>query len=141
MQEPDFQTTLDRIIAKDPRYHRDAYLFVREALDYTQKTVAKNSPRTPHHVTGQELLEGIRQYALGQFGPLTTVVLETWGVSRCEDFGEIVFNLVDCQLLSKTEQDSRNDFKGVYDFYTAFREPFLPAGKRRKPVPPPPASP
>ncbi len=135
MQEPNFDQVLERILARDARYQRDAYLFLREALDFTQKKVSKENKDTVRHVTGQELLEGIREFALTQFGPMTVTVFEEWGVRRGEDFGEIVFNLVENGLLSKTEQDSRDDFKGVYNFDQAFRQPFLP--KNRLITPPP----
>ncbi|MCL5096645.1 MAG: hypothetical protein M1608_03755 [Candidatus Omnitrophica bacterium] len=129
MQEPDFGDILEKIINRDPRYARSAYLFLREALDYTQKSVSKRNQNKIRHVTGQELLAGIREYGLAQFGPMTLTVFEEWGIHRCEDFGEIVFNLVESGLLSKTESDSRDDFKGGYDFIKAFREPFLPKKK------------
>jgi uncharacterized repeat protein (TIGR04138 family) len=135
MQPSGFDEVLDKIIARDPRYHRDAYLFLREALDHTQKTVSKENKNTVRHVSGQELLSGIRDYALLQFGPMALTVLEEWGVCRGEDFGEIVFNLVDNGLLSKTPQDSREDFKGGYDFNQAFRQPFLPRQKKTAPAP------
>jgi uncharacterized repeat protein (TIGR04138 family) len=83
-------------------------------------------------VTGRELLSGIRTYALAQFGPMAMTVLDEWGVTRCEDFGEIVFNMVDAGLLSKTDSDSREDFQGGYSFDEAFRNPFLPQGKLPK---------
>jgi uncharacterized repeat protein (TIGR04138 family) len=133
MQEQNFDDLLEEVIARDQRYHRGAYLFLREALDYTQKKMTKSSKVALRHVTGQELLEGIREYGLSQFGPMTLDVFEEWHVRACEDFGEIVFNLVECGLLSKTENDSRADFKGGYGFYQAFREPFLPESKRTKP--------
>lgn len=133
MQEQNFDTLLEAILARDPRYPRPAYLFLREALDYTQKKQAKTNQNALRHVTGQELLEGIREYGLSQFGPMTLDVFEEWGLRSGEDFGEIVFNLVDCGLLSKTEKDSREDFKGGYDFYQALREPFLPAAKKLRP--------
>src|SRR5215475_8504898 len=101
MQEASFEEGLEKIRAKDPRYARDAYLFVREALDHTHKTIVKGSVR---HVTGQELLAGIRDLALTQFGPMAMTVLEEWGVRACEDFGEIVFNMVEGELLAKTEK-------------------------------------
>jgi uncharacterized repeat protein (TIGR04138 family) len=129
MQEPNFDQVLETILARDPRYPREAYLFLREALDFTQKNISKENKDTVRHVTGQELLEGIREYALAQFGPMTLTVFEEWGVRRGEDFGEIVFNLVENRLLSKTDQDSRDDFKGVYDFTQAFRQPFLPKNR------------
>lgn len=130
----DVEQTLDAILAKDTRYHRDAYYFVRDALDVAQKKFAKAGGRAgkdkPAHVSGQQLLEGIRAHALEQFGPLTLMVLEEWGIRRGEDFGEIVFNMVESSLLGKTENDSRDDFKGGYDFHEAFRKPYLPKGKQ-----------
>lgn len=130
----DVEQVLDAVLAKDTRYHRDAYYFVRDALDVAQKKFAKAGGRAgkdkPAHVSGQQLLEGIRAHALEQFGPLTLMVLEEWGVRRCEDFGEIVFNMVESSLLGKTENDSRDDFKGGYDFQEAFRKPYLPKGKQ-----------
>ena len=133
MQTPSLDEALDRITAKDSRYHREAYVFLREALDHTQRGVNKANQGQTRHVSGQELLEGIRQYAITQFGPMTLTVFEEWGVRRCEDFGELVFNLVEHGLLSKTENDSRADFQNGYDFQAAFRTPFLP--KRALPMP------
>ena len=131
MQELTFDTTLDLILAKDARYHRDAYHFLKDALDHTQKTVARQNREQMRHVSGQELLGGIRDYALSQFGPMTKMVFEEWGIKRCEDFGEIVFNMVEIGLLAKTEKDSRADFESGYDFFEAFRKPFLPSSKLR----------
>lgn len=129
MQEVSYEEALEQILTKDPRYRRDAYLFLREALDYTQKLAGKENGGRVRHVTGQELLDGIRQFALEQFGPMTLTVFEEWGVRNCADFGEIVFNLVESGLLAKTERDSRADFAGGYEFEEAFRKPFLPATK------------
>ena len=129
MQELTFESTLALIFAKDPRYHRDAYLFVKDALDHTQKLIIKENKGELRHVSGQELLGGVREYALTQFGPMTKMVFEEWGIKRCEDFGEILFNMVEIGLLGKTEKDSREDFANGYDFDEAFRKPFLPASK------------
>ncbi|MCL4787095.1 MAG: hypothetical protein KJ070_09930 [Verrucomicrobia bacterium] len=129
MQEVNFDEALEQILAKDARYHREAYSFVREALDFTQNLIRKQQTGQIRHVTGQELLDGIRQFALTQFGPMTTTVLEEWGVRCCRDFGEIVFNMVEIGLLAKTEKDSREDFEGGYEFAEAFRKPFLPSAK------------
>jgi uncharacterized repeat protein (TIGR04138 family) len=79
------------------------------------------------HVTGQELLEGIRQYGLQQYGPMTMTVLAEWGLNNCRDFGEVVFNMVESGLLAKTEKDTRSDFQKGYDFTDAFCKPFWPA--------------
>jgi len=137
MHEVSFEEALELIRAKDSRFHDDAYRFVREALDHTQKTTGKDQRGHIRHVTGQELLCGIRDFALDQFGPMAMMVLDEWGVHTCEDFGDIVFNMVDIGLLAKTEKDSRADFAGGYDFYEAFPKPFLPASKQRKPEPAP----
>jgi uncharacterized repeat protein (TIGR04138 family) len=137
MQETSFEEGLESILARDPRYRRDAYLFVRDALDFTKTTAPrKREGREADqvHVTGQELLTGIRTYALMQFGPMVITVLEDWGISRCEDFGEIVFNMVGAGLLSKTDTDRREDFQGGYTFEEAFRHPFLPENKLPKDV-------
>jgi len=127
MQEVNFDEALEQILAKDARYHREAYLFVREALDYTQKLICKQAQGQFRHVSGQELLDGIRPYALAQFGPMVMTVLEEWGVHKCRDFGEIVFNMVEIGLLAKTDKDCREDFDSGYEFNEAFRKPFLPS--------------
>lgn len=142
MHEVSFEEALEHIQQKDPRFHRDAYWFVREALDHTQKNLSRDAQGQIRHVTGQELLTGIREYALSQFGPMAMMVLEEWGIHACPDFGEIVFNLVEAGVLAKTDQDSRADFAGGYDFAEAFRKPFLPAAKRiQREISPPVSSP
>jgi uncharacterized repeat protein (TIGR04138 family) len=134
MQPVDFEEALEKILAHDNRYHREAYFFLREALDYAQKKFAKSKEQQVRHVSGQELLEGIREFGLLQYGPMTFTLLQEWGVNRGEDFGELVFNMVDHGLLSKTDKDSREDFKGGYDFSKAFLLPFVPASKQIPPV-------
>ena len=152
MQEVSFELSVEQIQLKDSRYARDAYPFVREALDHMRKNLVKpaREGRSSHegrkteepparHVTGQELLDGIRIYALEQFGPMVPTVFEEWGLHQCADFGEIVFNMIEVGLLAKTENDSREDFKSGYSFDDAFRKPFLPEGKLQandKPVAP-----
>jgi uncharacterized repeat protein (TIGR04138 family) len=132
-----FDEELEKIIAKDRRYTREAYLFVREALDHTQKLIGK-PPKddAPRHVSGQQLLNGIREYGLQQYGPMTMAVLNEWGLHCCEDFGEIVFNMVENSLLAKTEKDTRDDFKGGYSFEDAFRKPFVPIRQTTQAVKP-----
>ena len=132
MHQANFEDVVKQIRTRDPRYDRDAYLFVRDGLDHTQKTIGRDKDGRPRHVTGQELLEGIRQYALSQFGPMAMMVLEEWGIRCAQDFGEIVFNMIEGGLLAKTEQDSRADFQAGYDFFEAFRKPFLPKDKSLK---------
>jgi uncharacterized repeat protein (TIGR04138 family) len=130
MQEINFDEAVELILARDSRFSRGAYTFVREALDHTQKKlIGKEARGQIRHVSGQELLDGIRQFALQQFGPMVVTVFEEWGVCNCRDFGEIVFNMVEIGLLAKTDKDTRDDFQNGYDFTEAFRKPFRPLGK------------
>ena len=128
MSKQSFDEAIDEIVRRDSRYASDAYLFVREGLDFTVKMLKKNSHGTPaqRHVSGQELLDGLRQYALEQFGPMAKTVLAHWGIQKCQDFGDIVFNMVEKSILGKTEQDRREDFKSGYSFDEAFVKPYLP---------------
>jgi uncharacterized repeat protein (TIGR04138 family) len=129
MQEINFDEAVEIILSRDARYTCEAYTFVREALDFTQKLIVKENRSQIRHVSGQELLDGIRQFALQQFGPMVVTVLAEWGIRNCKDFGEIVFNMVETGLLAKTERDSREDFQNGYDFTDAFRKPFWPSQK------------
>lgn len=122
MNQVDPSEILKEILRRDPRYSEAAYEFVRTGLDFTVRRLKK-----PRHVSGGELLEGLRQFALGEFGPMTKTTLAEWGITRTEDVGEIVFNLVEFGLLGKTDEDSRADFAGGYDFDQAFRQPFQPS--------------
>ncbi|MHA3773829.1 Minf_1886 family protein [Verrucomicrobiota bacterium sgz303538] len=127
MQKLDFAEAVDLIVARDPRYDREAYSFLRDALDYTVKQRKKSRDVTgTGHVSGQQLLEGIRLYALKQFGPMVVTVFNYWGVRRCEDFGEMVYNLIRTGVFGKTDSDSIEDFKGCYTFEDAFITPFQP---------------
>ena len=137
MQAINFEEILEKIMSADSRFHPDGYFFLREALDHTQKIVAKSKKGGVRHVSGQELLSGIREYALAQFGPMAMTVLAEWGIRSCEDFGEMVFNMVENNLLAKTADDSRSDFKDGYNFQDAFRQPFLPQKKLAKTAPRP----
>lgn len=122
MKHLNAEELLKTILSRDPRYAGEAYAFVRAGLDYTVRRLEK-----PRHVSGQELLDGIREFALAEFGPMSKTILNGWGIFRTEDVGEIVFNMVETGLLGKTEKDSRADFANGYDFDEAFRKPFRPA--------------
>jgi uncharacterized repeat protein (TIGR04138 family) len=121
VKPPSAEKLLEGILARDPRYTVEAYAFVRAGLDFTVRRLKK-----PRHVSGQELLEGIRQFSIEEFGPMTKTVLNGWGIKRTEDVGEIVFNMVETGLLGKTAEDNRDDFADGYDFEEAFRKPFKP---------------
>ena len=129
MQEVNFDEVVMQILGKDARYSRDAYVFLREGLDFTQKLISKENRGATRHVTGQELLDGLRQFALQEFGPMAKTVLEEWGITQCADFGTIVFNMVEIGLLAKTDKDSHDDFQTGYAFTDAFCKPFWPAAR------------
>ena len=131
MQTASFEDVLNSIVNQNPAYHRDAYVFLREALDFTQKKLAKLSKKEVGHISGKEFLEGIRECALAAYGPMALTVFEEWGIRNCQDFGQMVFLMVEKNLLKKTENDNLDDFENGYSFEAAFREPFLPAAKRK----------
>jgi uncharacterized repeat protein (TIGR04138 family) len=121
----DFAEAVDSIVKEDPRYRRDAYFFLRDALTHTIK-LGKRGRDAGGHVTGQQLLDGIRLYALKQFGPMVVTVFEYWGIHACTDFGEMVYNLIHARVFGKTDADSIEHFKDGYSFQEAFVDPFLP---------------
>jgi uncharacterized repeat protein (TIGR04138 family) len=110
---------------RDRRYACNAYYFVLDALDYTMVKLGRERKEgDSRHVGGRELLDGIREFAADQFGPMANVVFNQWGLNGTEDFGEIVFNLIDTGLLSRRDEDSRLDFSDGYDFERVFDEMF-----------------
>ena len=126
----DFSAVVRAICEEDRRYQRGAYYFVRQALDYSLRNLKQvDANQQQNHLSGQQLLEGIRCFALEQYGPMAQTVFDRWGIHDCRDFGQVVFNLVECRVLGKTEEDSPSDFAGGYDFSEAFEKPFRPRKK------------
>jgi uncharacterized repeat protein (TIGR04138 family) len=130
---------LAELLAEDRRYKWEAYLLVRESLDFAHEVLGlgekqsstpmpdlpEESEKNPvRHITGQQLCEAIRQYALHLYGYMAKSVLNSWGLHSTGDFGEIVFNLIRVKQMHKTPQDSRADFDDVYDFDEAFCKNF-----------------
>jgi uncharacterized repeat protein (TIGR04138 family) len=143
MEIDQFALSVAAICAGDRRFDAGAYLFVREALVFTarqqKKKPAPGLPVPESHVTGQQLLEGVRHYALDQFGPMVPTVFAHWGINSCEDIGAIVFNLIAVGEFGKTDQDTIADFHGGFDFQEAFVAPFQPLKKQLVPKPATPA--
>jgi uncharacterized repeat protein (TIGR04138 family) len=129
-----------KLLEEDPRYPFEAYVFLFEALQYAQNVLnmgadhaaspdlaaeeEEGESAVERHVTGQELCEAIRQYALDQYGYMAKTVLNNWGLHNTGDFGEVVFNLIRIGQMRKTPTDTRVDFDNVYDFDHAFRQGF-----------------
>jgi len=121
--EEEFIAAIEEVAEADGRFHKAAYLFIYDALQYTVEKTGKTSlPKEQRHVSGRDLLYGISEYSLGQFGPLTRAVFAHWGIHQTRDFGQIVFNLIGSGLMGKTENDSADDFHEVYDFEEAFED-------------------
>jgi uncharacterized repeat protein (TIGR04138 family) len=111
----DLETAILDLAQKHGQYRANAYKFVMDAVQFTVNRLPEK-----RHVTGRELLEGIRDLAVQAFGPMAKTVFEQWGIRRTEDFGTIVFQLVDSGLLGKTDADKQSDFSRGYDFNEAF---------------------
>lgn len=118
--------SIEEIASEDGRYPMEAYQFVGMGLSYTTKKLKGEATgeETSRHVSGQELSEGLRELALKQWGRLAKTVLSRWNIYSTDDFGRIVYTLVENQWMSKTENDSLEDFHKVYDFETAFVEEY-----------------
>ena len=125
-----YHARLAQVLQRDPRYPYEAYEFVFAALSHTQKLLGRlpaddgSIPATQHHVSGRELVHGVRDLALREFGLMARIVLRMWGINRTADFGDIVFNLVEENLMSRSDQDSRADFQDVFDLDQALVQEF-----------------
>ena len=123
---------LEEVVRRDPRYAYEAYEFVFAALAHTQRLLGRSPGEVEpepvaeadeevdegavcHHVSGPELLNGVRDLALREFGLMARTVFRLWGINNTGDFGEIVFNLIEANLMSKTDRDDRADFVDVFD--------------------------
>lgn len=125
MKREEFTRKVRELVKEDSRYKVPAYHFVADAVSRTAKEVRHASTESGRHITGRELLEGIRRSALDKFGALALDVLEDWGVKRTEDFGHIVFRMVDKGLLGSSSRDTPADFANGYDFRETFLKPFM----------------
>ena len=106
-------------------YHPMAYKFVFSALRFTQEQLGRDrSTEATGHISGPELLDGIRRLGLQHFGMMSIVVFKTWGIHSTDDFGKIVFQLIEAGEMRKTDDDQLGDFLGVYDFSKVFLEDY-----------------
>ena len=139
MQDIKFHEVVEVICKEDTRYDKRAYGFVRAGLDFTVDVIrkkqaaksAKSGEQATKHIKAPQLLEGLRAFTLDQFGPLSKIVLNEWGIKRCCDFGEIVYNLIEHGIFSKTPEDSRADFAEIFSFEDAFEKPFWPEKRKQ----------
>lgn len=123
-QQPDYISLQD--IASRTRYPVDAFHFVRHGLDFTVRRQHEHPEmldEVERHVSGQLLCEGLRDFAIEHYGQLARLMLERWNIKRTEDFGHIVFAMVESELMQATEEDSIRDFENGFDFAEAFMTP------------------
>ncbi|MEM1098167.1 MAG: Minf_1886 family protein [Planctomycetota bacterium] len=114
---------------KRTKYPIEAFLFVQQGLDQTVRSlhgdlddedILEDPADSERHVTGRQLCGGLRDFAVEQFGLMALTVLRYWGIHRCEDFGNIVFAMVEAGVMHKTDGDTIEDFQNVFDFKEAF---------------------
>ncbi len=129
MQQTGFQEAVEKLCREDKRYHAEAYAFLRDSLEATMKRRKKTRKEAGSHVGAEELLDGFRLHALDEFGPMSLMVLNYWGVRTSEDVGNLVFNLVAAGVFGKTDEDTIESFREIFDFEEVFVEPFRPEGK------------
>ena len=126
MQQIHFEESVVSIMKREQRYDGQAYFFLKEALDFTLKRFLDESSGRNRHVSGKELLEGFRDYALEQYGPMAATLMEEWGIKQSRDVGNMVFRLIEEQVFGKQDSDKPQDFEGLFDLDQALRAPFLP---------------
>jgi len=110
------EAALAEIRRRDGKYNERAYVFVLAALEYAQTRLPAR-----RHLTGVELAWACRDFALEQFGMLAATVLTYWGIQTTDDFGRIVFILIEVGLLARQPSDRIEDFEGVYEFGQVFK--------------------
>lgn len=129
MQAMQFEQSVVSILKRDRRFDPHAYFFLKDALDFTLKRISESNGGQARHVTGPELLVGYRDYALEQFGPMAATLMEEWSIRKCQDVGDMVFNLIEEQVFGKQESDKKEDFSEAFDFQASLVTPFLPKRK------------
>jgi uncharacterized repeat protein (TIGR04138 family) len=126
MQPAQFEQAVESIIKRDKRYEPQAFLFLKDALDFTLRRITEANDGEHRHVTGTELCQGFRDLALHEFGPMAATLLQEWGIRESGDVGEMVFHLIEEGMFGKQDSDRKEDFQGVFDYEEAFVLPFLP---------------
>jgi uncharacterized repeat protein (TIGR04138 family) len=126
MSNTGFQEAVEIVCQEDRRYNPEAYAFLRDSLEATIKRRKKSKKEVLSHVGAAELLDGFRLHALAEFGPMALMVLNYWGLTQTSDVGQMVFNLVQVGIFGKTDEDTVESFRDLFDFQEAFVSPFRP---------------
>lgn len=120
----DLHRKIVKLSSQHKSYSLNAYYFILDALRVTSKKIQKKDAGHSRHLSGRELSFGIRDYALNRFGCMSYTVMTLWGLNKTDDFGAIVYHLIDAGLLGKSGDDSIDDFKDIFDFESAFLAPY-----------------
>jgi len=121
MQEEPMKS-MQQVIIDDGRYPPEAFAFLHEGLNRAVQEVYRGQAGSEgqHHVSGQQLCRALRDLAIERWGLMAQAVLAKWNVRRTIDFGNMVYLLIENQYMRKTDEDSLEHFRGVYDFDKAF---------------------
>ena len=120
-----FEEAVSQYLLEDPRYPAEAYYFIRDGFEYVARDLEEKEG-APRHQSGRELADGLKEFALDEYGPMAFFTLGQWNIHRTADFGELVYNLIRMGRFSQNKGDKKSDFDNLFDFDEAFNGPFLP---------------
>ena len=120
-----FEEAVSQYLLEDPRYPAEAYYFIRDGFEYVARDLEEKEG-APRHLSGRELADGLREFALDEYGPMAFFTLGQWNIHRTADFGELVYNLIRMGRFSQNKGDKKSDFNDLYDFDEVFNGPFRP---------------
>ena len=120
-----FEEAVSQYLLEDPRYPAEAYYFIRDGFEYVARDLEEKEG-APRHLSGRELADGLKEFALDEYGPMAFFTLGQWNIHRTADFGELVYNLIRMGRFSQNKGDKKSDFDNLFDFDEAFNGPFLP---------------
>lgn len=135
MNPDQIKEVVKEILQKDRRYAEDSYYFINEAVHFASEYFAKPEFGQERHLSGAELSEAIREFTLSEFGSMSWAVLKNWGVYSTLDFGHLVFNLIDAEVLHASPEDKLADFDNVFDLKADLSMPFEPENPLAKELP------
>ena len=118
-----FEEAVSQYLLEDPRYPAEAYYFIRDGFEYVARDLEEKEG-APRHLSGRELADGLKEFALDEYGPMAFFTLGQWNIHRTADFGELVYNLIRMGRFSQNKGDKKSDFDDLYDFDEAFNGPF-----------------
>ena len=120
-----FEEAVSQYLLEDPRYPAEAYYFIRDGFEYAARDLEEKEG-APRHLSGRELADGLKEFALDEYGPMAFFTLGQWNIHRTADFGELVYNLIRMGRFSQNKGDKKSDFNDLYDFDEVFNGPFRP---------------